>query len=74
MYRRPIEMMVDEACGVTDKDVSRLAKRKIKALDREAQALLNLADAAKAWHLDPSRDGGVVALHAACAEWVALGG
>ena len=68
-------MMIDKACSVTAEDLARPApKRKVQALDRETQALLNLADAAKAWHLDPSRNGGAAALHAACAEWVALGG
>ena len=75
MRRSPIEMMVDNACGVTPEDLARPApKPNVQELDRETQALLKLADAAKAWHLDPGRDGGVPALHAACAEWVALGG
>lgn len=75
MHRSPIEMMIDKACGVTAEDLVRPPpKRAVQAMDRETQALLNVADAAKAWHLDPSRDGSAAALHAACAEWVALGG
>ena len=76
--RSPIEMMVDKACGF-DPNAQRAAGRpNLVALDAEAQALLNVADAAKSWW-EAGERGEVTArdvaqLKDAVAEWVHLGG
>lgn len=73
MPRSPIDIMIDRACGIPDgAPIRPAAVRKEKRLPREAQVLLNLADAAEAWHLDPDCSA-TDKLHEACAEWMALG-
>ena len=46
--RSPIEMMIDVACDF-DPNMPRPEPRKTKATDVDAQALMNVGDAAVAW-------------------------
>lgn len=62
MARSPIEMMIDQACGVAAKDASaptRPATQPSAGLqddDAVAKALESLANAAVAWHLARAED------------------
>lgn len=76
--RSPIERMVDEACGYDPDNLPKPSK-----IDRLAEALLAIADAAKAWSRTQSirqrnRAGLLVPaeikLKRVVEEWIRLGG